>query len=76
MYHFQNLRTMKKLTSNCDYPTLTLSVLWLVFDIVILLYYFATTEHIVWSGVCNALFWTAIPVVFVIGLYKEGTKKA
>ena len=67
---------MKKLTSNCDYPTLTLSVLWLVFDIVVLLYYFATADKVNWGGVLNALFWTAMPVAFIIGLYKEGTKKA
>ena len=56
--------------------TLTLSVLWLVFDLAVLSYYFSTAEKVEWGSVANALFWTAMPVVLICGLYKEGTKEA
>lgn len=65
---------MKKITSNCDYPNLILSVLCIVFDIVVLAVYFATTEKVNWCGVLTSTFWMLLPVAFVIGLYKEGTK--
>lgn len=65
---------MKKLTSNCDYPNLILSVIWIVFDIVVLLYYLATTDKVEWRGVGNCLFWTIFPLMFIFGLYKEGSK--
>lgn len=66
---------MKKLTPNCDYPTLTLSIILLVFDIIALTYYFATTDKVEWGGVMNSLFWMVWPVILIIGLYKEGTKE-
>ena len=56
--------------------TLAVSVLWLVFDLAVLFYYFATTEKVEWGSVANSLFWTAMPVVLIYGLYKEGTKEA
>ena len=65
---------MKKLTSNCDLPTLCVSVLWFLLDVLVLLYWFATAEKIEAWGVCNGLFWTALSLMFVIGLYREGTK--
>lgn len=66
---------MKKITRNCDLPTLTISIIWLVFDLIVLMYYFATTDKVQWGGVFNSLFWMALPIILVIGLYREGTKE-
>lgn len=65
---------MKKLTSNCDYPTLILCVLWLIFDIAVLAFYIATAEKVNADGVFRSLPWVVAPIVFIVILYKEGTK--
>lgn len=66
---------MKKITPNCDYPTLVLCIIWLVFDLFVLLFYFATTNKVEWGGVVNSLFWMVLPAILIVGLYKEGTKE-
>ena len=66
---------MKKLTSNCDYPNLILSVLWFLFNIFVLFLYIATAEKVELKGIGTCLFWMIFPVALFIGLYKEGTKE-